>query len=64
MTQTEKAERYDYLVREGDKVQFQLSKLKSQNAGINTKSDEYNVEVGKLQFKMDSLEREMSKLFS
>jgi len=63
MTQNEKAERYDFLVREGDRIQFQLSKLQSQNAGINTKSDEYNKEVDKLRRGLQGLEDEMAKLF-
>jgi hypothetical protein len=63
MTQTEKAERYDFLVREGDKIQFQLSRLQSQNAGINTKSEKYNEEVAKHRQGLLHLENEMAKLF-
>ena len=63
MTQEQKAERYDFLVREGDRIQFQLSKLQSQNAGINTKSDKYNTEVEKHRRGLLDLENEMAKLF-
>ena len=62
MTQEEKAERYDFLVREGDKIQFELSKLQSQNAGINTQSDKYNVEVEKYRQGLLNLENEIAKL--
>jgi peptidoglycan hydrolase CwlO-like protein len=63
MTQEQKAERYDYLVREGDRIQFQLSKLQSQNAGINTKSEKYNEEVAKHRQGLLKLEQEMARLF-
>ena len=45
MTQEQKAERYDYLVNEGDKVQRNISRLQSQNAGINTQTEEYETKL-------------------
>jgi peptidoglycan hydrolase CwlO-like protein len=63
MTQAEKAERYDTLVREGDKVQHKMSRLQSQNAGINTKSDEYDAELNGYRRELAILESEMAKLF-
>lgn len=63
MTQNEKAERYDQLVREGDRIQHQLSKLQSQSAGINTKSAEYDIEVEKHRQELLVLEQELAKLF-
>jgi predicted nuclease with TOPRIM domain len=63
MTQEQKAERYDNLVAEADVVNRELSKLKSQNAGVNTKSDEYNKKVQHLNNKLSFLEAELEKLY-
>ena len=64
MTQTQKAEKYDSLVREGDRIQFKLSQLQSQNAGFNTKSAEYDKQVAIYRQGLLMLERDMAKLFS
>ena len=63
MTQTEKADRYDYLVREGDVLNRKLSRLQSQNAGFNTKSEAYDKEVANLRGGLLRLEQDMNKLF-
>ena len=63
MTQSEKAERYDYLVREGDVVQRNISRLQSQNAGINTKSAVYEQELAKYRQQLGQLEYQMNQLF-
>jgi uncharacterized coiled-coil DUF342 family protein len=63
MTQSEKAERYDYLVREGDIVQRNISRLQSQNAGISTQSEEYERELAGYRQQLGQLENEMNKLF-
>lgn len=63
MNQQEKAERYDMLVREGDIVNAKISKLKSQNAGVNTKTPAYEKELKLLENKIGHLENEVAKLF-
>jgi len=63
MTQSEKAERYDYLVREGDIVQRNISRLQSQNAGISTQSEQYERELAGYRQQLGQLENEMNKLF-
>jgi hypothetical protein len=63
MTQTEKAERYDALVREGDVVQRKISKLQSQNAFVNTQSDEYDRELAGFRNELKTLELKMNQLF-
>lgn len=63
MTQEQKAERYDVLVREGDVVNNKISKLKSQNAGINTKSVEYEKELRELNNRLDYLQNEVNRMW-
>lgn len=63
MNREEKAAQYDILVRQGDAVNRDISKLQSQNAGINTKSDAYEKELSKLKGIMEGLERKMADLF-
>jgi FtsZ-binding cell division protein ZapB len=63
MTQNEKAEKFERLTREGDGVQREISKLQSQNAGINTTSTEYDEKLSQLRGKMAFLEEEMAKLY-
>ena len=62
MTQEEKANRYDSLVREGDIVQREMSKLKSTNLGFN-QSTEYDNKLNELKNKLIYLEGEIKKLF-
>jgi hypothetical protein len=64
MTQAEKAVEYDKLVRRGDAVNRDISKLQSQNAGVNTKSEEYNTELNRLRGIMNGLEAKMAGLFT
>jgi len=64
MTQSEKAERYDYLVREGDVIQRKISRLQSQNAGINTQSEQYETELAGYRQQLGRLEFELNKLFT
>lgn len=63
MTQTEKAEIFEGLTREGDIIQREISKLQSANAGINTTSQEYDNKLNHLRGKLQFLEDEMAKLF-
>ena len=63
MTEQQKAERYDTIVLEADRVQRAKSKLQSANAGINTTSVEYDTELAELNRKLDRLEGEMKKLY-
>lgn len=63
MTQTEKAEKYERLTREGDGIQREISKLQSANAGINTTSEEYDTKLNQLRNRLSYLEQEMAKLF-
>tara|TARA_R110000796_G_scaffold241789_1_gene363614 strand:- start:3701 stop:3895 length:195 start_codon:yes stop_codon:yes gene_type:complete len=63
MTQTEKAERFEGLTREGDIIQRDISKLQSANAGVNTKSEDYDNKLNHLRGKLSFLEQEMAKLF-
>jgi len=63
MTQDEKAARYDALIREGDNVQRELSKLQSANAGVNTTSKDYDAKINQLREKLLYLDNEMRKLF-
>ena len=63
MTQSEKAEKFERLTREGDVVQREISKLQSANAGINKTSKEYDAAIGKLRNRMAFLEQEMAKLY-
>lgn len=64
MTQEEKAVKYDEIVLAGDRLQRELSKVKSANAGLNTTSKEYDTKVAELTQKLSRLEVEMQKLFS
>lgn len=63
MTQSEKAARYDELVRQGDAVQREISRMQSANAGVNTTSQEYDDKLSKLRGRLSFLEQEMQKLF-
>ena len=63
MKDEQKAERYDMLVAEADVVNRELSKLKSQNAGVNTKSEEFEKRVSFLNNRLMFLENELRKLY-
>ena len=63
MTQEQKAQKYERLVREGDIIQREISKLQSANAGINTTSEDYDNKLNQLRGKLLFLEQEMAKLF-
>lgn len=58
-----KAQRYEQIVLEGDRLQRELSKIKSANAGISTTSKEYDNKVSELNKKLYRLEDEMKRLF-
>lgn len=60
MTNQEKAERYDALLREGHSVQHQISKLKSENIGNNAQENE-NM-LNELKNRLIWLEQECTKL--
>lgn len=62
MTQAQKAARYDSLVREGDVIQREISKLKSNNLGFNP-GPEYDKELSILNGKLKYLQEELNKLF-
>jgi predicted nucleic acid-binding Zn-ribbon protein len=63
MKDSEKAERYNQLIAEGDVIQRELSKLQSANAGVSTTSKEYEDKVGRLRSRLARLEQEMTNLF-
>jgi len=63
MTQEQKAARYEELVRHGDVIQREISKLQSANAGINTTSKDYDDKLSTLRGKLSFLEQEMASLF-
>jgi|VirMetMinimDraft_7_1064189.scaffolds.fasta_scaffold03659_11 FtsZ-binding cell division protein ZapB len=63
MTQNEKAEKFERLTKEGDVIQRDISKLQSENAGVNTKSKEYDDRLQRLRGRLSFLELEMRKLF-
>jgi len=62
MTQSEKAEKYDFLVREGDKIQAKISKLKSHHVTSNTQGAEFDKELGRLNGQMNRVVNEMNIL--
>jgi hypothetical protein len=62
MTNDEKAKRYEDLVREGDRVSNQISKLKSSNINGNTPEEER--QLAELNNKMAYLQSEMTKLMN
>lgn len=63
MTQEQKAARYEELVRHGDVIQREISKLQSANAGVNTTSKDYDDKLATLRGKLSFLEQEMASLF-
>ena len=62
MTQSEKAQMYDDLVRKGDDVQRELSKLKSNS--INGNNAEENQRIAELKNEMMVLEGKLNGLFN
>lgn len=63
MTQAEKANKYDSLVREGDIIQRQISKIKSNSIGLTSGSIEDENEIKALKSRLVFLENEIKKLF-
>ena len=63
MTQDEKAEKYDAIILASDRLQRELSRVKSANAGLKTTSKEYDDKVAHLNNQLGNLELEMRKLF-
>jgi hypothetical protein len=62
MTQSEKAQVYDDLVRRGDQVQRELSKLKSTNINGNNAAE--NKRIAELNQEMVVLEGKLNNLFN
>jgi hypothetical protein len=62
MTQNEKAQAYEDLVRRGDIVQRELSKLKSTN--INGNNAKENARMDELKSEMVVLENKLNNLFN
>ena len=62
MTQNEKAQEYEDLVRRGDIVQRELSKLKSTN--INGNNAKENARMDELKSEMVVLENKLNNLFN
>lgn len=60
MTNQEKAQRYDALVKEGHSVQHQISKLKSENIGNSLQENE--IMLNDLKNRLIWLEQECTKL--
>lgn len=63
MTQDEKAEAYDSIVREADRLNRKLSVIKSGNAGISTNSPEYEEKANEIAIQLYELEEKMKGLF-
>jgi hypothetical protein len=62
MTQEEKASKYDSIIAEGDRVNRELSKLKSHNIGSG-ETPEVDAKINVLRGKLNQLEAELNKLF-
>ena len=63
MTEENKASRYDEILRLADKTNQELSKLKSENIGINS-THEKDRKIHQLKNKLSFYENEMKKLFT
>jgi hypothetical protein len=63
MTQNEKAERYEDLVRKGDIIQRDMSRLKSEQIGNKGNEAEYDRKLIGFERQMEGLKFEMDKLF-
>ncbi len=61
MKHNEKAKIYDNLIREGDKVQGQISKLKNDNL---FNSEKIKPELNKLNEKLKDIQLRINKLFN
>lgn len=61
MTNQEKALMYDAIVAEGDKLNREKSKLKSQNAGINI-TPEVEKEISEIDKRLDLLQNRLNEL--
>jgi hypothetical protein len=61
MTNQEKALMYDAIVAEGDKLNREKSKLKSQNAGINI-TPEVEKQISEIDKRLDLLQNRLNEL--
>lgn len=61
MTNQEKALMYDTIVAEGDKLNREKSKLKSQNAGINI-TPEVEKQISEIDKRLDLLQNRLNEL--
>lgn len=61
MTNQEKALMYDAIVAEGDKLNREKSKLKSQNAGINI-TTEVEHQISEIDKRLDLLQNRLNEL--
>jgi hypothetical protein len=61
MTNQEKALMYDAIVTEGDKLNREKSKLKSQNAGINI-TPEVEKQISEIDKRLDLLQNRLNEL--
>jgi hypothetical protein len=62
MTQEQKAEKYEYLVAEGDKVNREISKIKSTNLSSG-ETPEADNKIKLLRNRLDQLESQLNALF-
>lgn len=58
----EKAQKYDQLIREHDALDYQISKLRATNAGINI-PEHVEKEIYQFQLKKEKIQKEIQKLF-
>lgn len=63
MTDKERAEKYDELLYKAEKVNRELSSLKSGNSGVVTNSPEFESKLKVLNRNLAYYENEMRKLF-
>lgn len=54
----EKAERYNQLIRESDQLDYEISKLRATNAGINL-SELTEMEIHRLQLRKEQIQKEV-----
>lgn len=58
----EKAERYNQLIRESDQLDYEISKLRATNAGINL-SELTEREIYRLQLRKEQIAKEIMGMF-
>lgn len=62
MTENEKAQRYNDLIREHDRLDHEVSKLRATNGGINL-SEDIEKQIHELQVRKENVALEVKKMF-